>query len=97
MPFSKEFFNLLMFLSYEISYQLLLNWFLKIFWNRGTWVVHLVGQLTLAQVMILQLMSSSPLSGSVLTVQSLEPAPDSVSHSLSLPSPTHTLSLSNVE
>ena len=36
---------------------------------------------TSAQVMILQLMGSSPTSGSVLTAQSLEPASDSVSFS----------------
>ena len=40
-------------------------------------------------------MSSSPASDSVLTAQSLEPASDSVSPSLSLClSPTHALSLS---
>ena len=37
-----------------------------------------------AQVMISRLVSSSPTSGSVLTVQSLEPALDLVSSSLSL-------------
>ena len=42
-----------------------------------------VGRPTLAQVMILQFVSSSPTSGSVLTAQSLEPALDSVSLSLS--------------
>ena len=42
---------------------------------------------TLAQVMISQVVSSSPLSGSVLTAQSLEPASDSVSPSLSMPLP----------
>ena len=40
---------------------------------------------TSAQVMISQLVSWSPTSGSVLTAQSLEPASDSVSPSLSLP------------
>ena len=40
---------------------------------------------TLAQVMISQLTSSSPASGSVLRAQSLEPASDSVSPFLSLP------------
>ena len=46
---------------------------------------------TSAQVMISKFMSSSPMSGSVLTAQSLEPASDSVSPSLSLsaPLPTH--------
>ena len=50
---------------------------------------------TLAQVMIVRFVGSSPMSGSVLTAQSLEPASDSVSPSLSLcPSPAHALSLS---
>ena len=48
---------------------------------------------TLAQVMISRLVSSSPVVGSVLTAQSLEPALDSVSPSL-CPFPAHTLSLS---
>ena len=43
-----------------------------------------VKRLTSAQVMIAWFMSSSPESGSVLTAQSLEPAWDSVSPSLSL-------------
>ena len=43
--------------------------------------------LTSAQVMISQLLSSSPESGSVLTAQRLEPASDSVSPSLSAPPP----------
>ena len=42
--------------------------------------------LTSAQVMISWSLSSSPLSDSVLTAQSLEPALDSVSPSLSVPS-----------
>ena len=53
--------------------------------------------LTLARVMISQLVGLSPALGSVLTARSLEPAWDSVSLSLSLslcPSPAHTLSLS---
>ena len=45
----------------------------------GTWVAQSVKCLTLAQVMILQFVSLSPASGSVLTAQSLEPASDSVS------------------
>ena len=49
--------------------------------SRGTWVAQ-----SLAQVMISQLVSSSPASGSVLTAQSPEPASDSVSPSLSAPS-----------
>ena len=48
---------------------------------------------TLAQVMISQLVSLSPMVGSVLTVESLEPALDSVSPSLSAP-PLLKLSLS---
>ena len=46
---------------------------------RGTWVVQLVESLTSAQVMISWLVGSSPMSGSVLTGQSLEPVSDSVS------------------
>ena len=51
--------------------------------TRGAWVAQLVECPTSAQVMISQLMSLSPISGSVLTAQSLEPASDSVSPSLS--------------
>ena len=40
---------------------------------------------TLAQVMISQFVSSSPVLGSVLTAQGLEPVLDSVSPSLSVP------------
>ena len=50
--------------------------------------------LTSAQVVISGSVSSSPASGSVLTVQSLEPALDSVSPSLSLQMPLLILSLS---
>ena len=53
--------------------------------GRGTWVAQWVKRLTLAQVMISQFMSSSPVSGSVMTAQSLEPVSDSVSPSLSDP------------
>ena len=61
----------------------------------GAWVAQSVARLALAQVMILQFVSSSPASDSVLTAQSLKAASDSVSPSLSLcPSPTHALSLS---
>ena len=53
-------------------------------------------RLTSAQVVISQLVGSSPASGSVRTAQSLEPVSDSVPCSLSLcPSPAHTLSLKN--
>ena len=50
----------------------------------GAWVAQSVKRLTSAQVMILWSVSSSPALGSVLTAQSLEPASDSVSPSLSL-------------
>ena len=62
----------------------------------GAWVAQSVGRPISAQVMISQLVSLSPASGSVLTTQGLEPTSDSVppSLSLSLPLPTHTLSLS---
>ena len=54
--------------------------------SRGTaWVAQLVEHLTSAQVMISWLLSSSPVWGSVLIAQSLEPASDSVSPSLSAP------------
>ena len=61
--------------------------------SRGTWVTQSVTCLTLAQVMISQFVSSGPMSGSVLTAQSLKPALDSMSPSL-CPSFTHALSLS---
>ena len=61
----------------------------------GTWVAQLAERLTSAQVMISQLVDSSPVSGPVLTAQGLEPASDSVSPSLSTPPPlTFCLSLS---
>ena len=59
----------------------------------GTWVAQLVKHLTSAQVMISRLMSSSPALAFVLTVQSLVPASDSVSPSLSA-SPPFMLCLS---
>ena len=46
-----------------------------------------VERLTAAQVMISQFAGLSPVSGSVLTARSLEPASDSVSPSLSLTLP----------
>ena len=52
---------------------------------RGTWVTQSVKRPTWAQVMISQFVSASPALGSVLTAQSLEPAWDSVSPSLSAP------------
>ena len=54
-----------------------------------------VKRLTSAQVMISWSMSSSPMSGYVLTAQSLKPALDSVSPSLSAP-PRPVLSLSKI-
>ena len=60
---------------------------------RGAWVAQLVKPPTSAQVMISQFVSLSSTSGSVLTAQSLEPASDSVSPSLSAP-PLLTLALS---
>ena len=54
---------------------------------RGTWVAQLVKLMTPAQVMTLWLVSSSPTSGSVLTAQSLDPASDSMSLTLSAPPP----------
>ena len=52
---------------------------------RGAWVALSVKHPTSAQVMISWFVRSSPTSGSVLTAQSLEPASDSVSPSLSAP------------
>ena len=61
--------------------------------SKGIWVAQSVKHPTLVQVMIYRFMSLSPTLGSVLTAQSLEPASDSVSPSLSAP-PQLTLSLS---
>ena len=67
--------------------------------EKGIWVAQFVKRLTLAQVTISLFVSlspasgSSPMSGSVLMAQSLEPASDSVSPSLSAP-PLLTLCLS---
>ena len=53
--------------------------------------------LTMAQVMIPWFMGPRPVSGSVLTAQSLEPASDSGSLSLSAPLPVvFALSLSEI-
>ena len=60
----------------------------------SAWVAQLVERPTLAQVMISQFVNSSPMLGSVLTAQSLEPAPDSVSPSLSAPLLSCSVSLS---
>ena len=59
----------------------------------GCWVAQSIKHLTLAQVMISWFTSSSPVSGSLLTVQSLEPASDSMSP-ISLPLLAHARSLS---
>ena len=52
---------------------------------KGAWVAQSAECLTSAQVMISWFVGLSPTSGSVLTAQSLEPASDSVSPSLSVP------------
>ena len=62
--------------------------------GQGIRVAQLVKRPTSAQVMILWFVGSSPISGSILTAQSLEPAEDSVCFSLSLPLPVHALSFS---
>ena len=54
--------------------------------ERGTWVAQLVKHPTSAQVLILKFMGFSPALGSGLTAQSLEPASNSLSPSLSLSS-----------
>ena len=59
----------------------------------GTWVAQSVKHPTSVQVMISWFVSSRPTSGPVPTAQSLEPASDSVSPSLSAP-PSFTLCLS---
>ena len=51
----------------------------------GSWVAQWVKCLTSAQVTISQFTSLNPASGSLRTAQSLEPALDSVSPSLSVP------------
>ena len=58
----------------------------------GTWVIKSVKCLTSAQVMISWLVSFNPVSGSVQTAPSMEPALDSVS--LSLPSLACAVSVS---
>ena len=63
----------------------------------GTWGLSLAKPLTSAQVMISWFVSLSPALGSVPTAQSLEPAPDPGSPSLSAPSlPTLSLYLSKM-
>ena len=53
----------------------------------GAWVAQSVKRPTSARVTISRSVSSSPAPGSGLTAQSLEPASDSVSPSLSAPTP----------
>ena len=55
--------------------------------DEGAWVAQSVKWLTSVQVTISWFMSLSPVLGSVLTAQSLEPSLDSVSPSLSAPPP----------
>ena len=64
-------------------YSLFKKIFLKRENTRGAWVAQSVGWLTIAQVMISWSVSLSPTLGSGLSAQSLEPASDSVSASLS--------------
>ena len=73
-PFLKEFVLLL--LKYSTS-------FIKNKIYRGTWVPQSVERPTSAQVMISQFVDSSPVSGPVLTAESLKSASDSGSPSLS--------------
>ena len=58
-------------------------WGLEVQFLRGAWVAQSVKPLALAQVVVLKFVSSSPVSGSVLTARSLEPASDSVSPPIS--------------
>ena len=51
--------------------------------DRGAWVAQSAKHQISAQAMISRLVGSSPMSGSALTAQSLEPASDSGSPSLS--------------
>ena len=56
-------------------------------------MAQLVERPTSAQVMMSWSVSLGPMLGSVLTAQSLEPASDSVSPSLSAPPRSHSVSL----
>ena len=62
----------------------------------GRLVAQLLKHLTSAQVMISRFMSLSPVSGSVVTAQSLEPASDPLSPPLSALTPL-VLSLSKMK
>ena len=75
----------------KVEFEIVVELHKKVF-DRGAWVAQSVECLTSAQVMILQSISLSPVSGSVLTARSLEPVSDSVSPSLSLTLPIHALS-----
>ena len=68
---------------------------LKIYRYWGAWVSQLVKRLTLAQVKIPQFMGSSPVSGSVLTAQSLKPAWIVCLPPLSAPPHSWSVSLKN--
>ena len=70
------------------------TYILKLIFWAGVWVAQSVDHPTLAQVMFSWSGGSSSQSGSVLTAQSLEPALNSVSPSLSTP-PLFVLSLKN--
>ena len=73
--------------------------------GRGAWVAQsvkrqtsaqvMISRPTLAQVMLLQFMGSSPASGSLLTPGSLEPGLDSVPPSLSALPRSHSVSVKN--
>ena len=63
-------------------YTPLQDYFVRKVYFGGAWVAQSVEWPTSAQVMISRSVSSSPVSGSVLTARSLEPVSDSVSPSL---------------
>ena len=74
-------FRTLEFINYDLQ--------LRLHWRRGAWVAQWVERPTSAQVTISRSVSLNPASGSVLTAQSLAPALDSVSPSLSLALPCY--------
>ena len=69
--------------SVPLSLSLLSSLSLKMNKHWGAWVAQSAKHSTLAQVPITRFVGSSPMSGSVLTAQSLEPVSDSVFPSLS--------------
>ena len=84
-------------LIFAFYIQVLLYWvhkYLKML-KMSHWVTQSVKGLTSAQVMTSRFMGLSPVLGSVLTAQNLQPASDSVSPSL-CPSLARTLSLSKI-